>query len=346
MKSRREPGHLLLVDDNKVNRILLSRGLESDGHKIEIAENGRQALEKLRANPYDLVLLDIEMPEMNGYEVLEVCLQDTELRDIPIIMTSSLDEINSVVKCIELGAEDYLNKPINPILLRARVNASLEKKRLRDEQRKLFRTFATKEVADELLKSGFSLGGRFVNASVMFADIRSYTSYSEQEDPAEIIDLLNNYFALMFDAIIGHHGTVNQMLGDGLMAIFGAPIFREDHREEAVRAALEMLALLDGFNQEQAMQNKTQVHIGIGIATGRMIAGYTGTQHRATYTCVGDTVNLAARIEAHTKVVQKPILVDEYTQEGLPGEIECEALGPVIFKGKQQPVNIFAIKHE
>jgi adenylate cyclase len=346
MKSRREPGHLLLVDDNKVNRILLSRGLESDGHKIEIAENGRQALEKLRANPYDLVLLDIEMPEMNGYEVLEVCLQDTELRDIPIIMTSSLDEINSVVKCIELGAEDYLNKPINPILLRARVNASLEKKRLRDEQRKLFRTFATKEVADELLKSGFSLGGRFVNASVMFADIRSYTSYSEQEDPAEIIDLLNNYFALMFDAIIGHHGTVNQMLGDGLMAIFGAPIFREDHREEAVRAALEMLALLDGFNQEQAMQNKTQVHIGIGIATGRMIAGYTGTQHRATYTCVGDTVNLAARIEAHTKVVQKPILVDQYTQEGLPGEIECEALGPVIFKGKQQPVNIFAIKHE
>jgi class 3 adenylate cyclase len=346
MKFRREPGHLLLVDDNKVNRILLSRGLESDGHKIEIAENGRQALEKLRANPFDLVLLDIEMPEMNGYEVLEVCLQDTELRDIPIIMTSSLDEINSVVKCIELGAEDYLNKPINPILLRARVNASLEKKRLRDEQRKLFRTFATKEVADELLKSGFSLGGRFVNASVMFADIRSYTSYSEQEDPAEIIELLNNYFALMFDAIIGHHGTVNQMLGDGLMAIFGAPIYRENHREEAVRAALEMLALLDGFNQEQAMQNKTQVHIGIGIATGRMIAGYTGTQHRATYTCVGDTVNLAARIEAHTKVVQKPILVDQYTQEGLPGEIECEALGPVIFKGKQQPVNIFAIQHE
>ena len=107
-----------------------------------------------------------------------------------------------------------------------------------------------------------------------------------------------------------------------------------------------MLTLLDGFNKEQAMQNKTQVHIGIGIATGRMIAGYTGTQHRATYTCVGDTVNLAARIEAHTKVVQKPILVDQYTQEGLTGEIACEALGPVIFKGKQQPVNIFAIQHE
>src|ERR1044071_4179957 len=251
MRSAREPGYLLVVDDNKVNRILLARGLEGDGHKVETVENGKQALEKLRADSFDLVLLDIEMPEMNGYQVLETCLQDPELRNIPIIMTSSLDELDSVVKCVELGAEDYLNKPINPILLRARVNASLEKKRLRDEQRKLFRTFATKEVADELLKSGFSLGGKHVQASVMFADIRSFTTFSEKEDPAEIIELLNNYFALMFDAITGHHGTVNQLEGDGLMAIFGAPIYHEAHREHAVLAALEMIELLKGFNTEQ-----------------------------------------------------------------------------------------------
>ncbi len=249
MRFAHEPGNLLIVDDNKVNRILLARGLEQDGHKVEVAENGRLGLEKLRAGSFDLVLLDIEMPEMNGYQVLETCLQEPELRDIPIIMTSSLDEIDSVVKCVELGAEDYLNKPVNPILLRARVNASLEKKRLRDEQRKLFRTFATKEVADELLKSGFSLGGKYVNASVMFADIRSYTTYAEKEDPTEIIELLNDYFALMFDAITSYHGTVNQMAGDGLMAIFGAPIHRDDHCEQAVRAALEMIELLEGFTR-------------------------------------------------------------------------------------------------
>ena len=133
MRSRLEPARLLIVDDNKVNRILLARGLESYGHRVDTAENGKQALEKLRAESFDLVLLDIEMPEMDGYQVLEICLNDADLRDIPIIMTSSLDEINSVVKCIELGAEDYLNKPVNPILLRARVHASLEKKRLRDE---------------------------------------------------------------------------------------------------------------------------------------------------------------------------------------------------------------------
>jgi class 3 adenylate cyclase len=344
MKSRQEPGYLLVVDDNKVNRILLARGLEGQGHKVETAENGKQALEKLRSNSFDLVLLDIEMPEMDGYQVLEICLQDSELRDIPIIMTSSLDEIDSIVKCVELGAEDYLNKPVNPTLLRARVNASLEKKRLRDEQRKLFRTFATREVADELLRTGFSLGGKYVDATVLFADIRSYTTFAEKENPSEIIDLLNNYFALMFDAITGHHGTVNQMVGDGLMAIFGAPIQRESHREEAVRAALEMVSLLHGFNQQQALLNKTQLQIGIGVATGRMIAGYTGTQHRATYTCIGDTVNLAKRLEDHTKVVQYPILIDQYTREGLPADIEVEALGAMLFKGKQQPIHTFAVK--
>jgi adenylate cyclase len=344
MMSRPEPGHLLVVDDNKVNRILLARGLESQGHKVETAENGQEALEKLRSNPFDLVLLDIEMPEMDGYQVLETCLQDSELRDIPIIMTSSLDELDSVVKCVELGAEDYLNKPINPVLLRARVNASLEKKRLRDEQRKLFRTFATKEVADELLKTGFSLGGKYVHASVMFADIRSFTTIGEQQDPEDTIELLNNYFALMFEAIIGNHGTVNQLEGDGLMAIFGAPMHHDGHREHAVRAALEMIELLKGFNVEQAAQNKIQIKIGIGIASGTVIAGYTGTQHRATYTCVGDTVNLASRLEDHTKEVQHPILIDQYTREGLPTDIDVEALGAILFRGKQQPIHIFAVQ--
>ena len=344
MTSSPEPGRLLVVDDNKVNRILLARGLEAQGHNVELAENGKQALERLRTSSFDLVLLDIEMPEMNGYQVLETCLQDPELRDIPIIMTSSLDELDSVVKCIELGAEDYLNKPVNPILLRARVNASLEKKRLRDEQRKFLRTFATKEVADELLKTGFSLGGKYVNASVMFSDIRDFTSIGEKQDPTTTIDLLNNYFALMIEAVAGNHGTVNQFEGDGLMAIFGAPIPRDGHREHAVLAALEMVELLKSFNAEQAAHNRVQIKIGIGIASGRVIAGYTGTQDRATYTCVGDTVNLAARIQSHTKVVDRPVLIDQYTRESLPVDIQVEALGPMLFKGKRQPINIFAVK--
>jgi class 3 adenylate cyclase len=182
-----------------------------------------------------------------------------------------------------------------------------------------------------------------VTASVMFADIRSFTTITESRSPAEIIEMLNDYYALMFEAITGHGGSVNQMIGDGLMAVFGAPVYHEDHGERAVRAALEMLELLAAFNQQQVALERPQIRIGIGIATGKVVAGFTGTQHRATYTCIGDTVNLAARIEEHTKVAGSPILIDQYTSDGLPEEIARNALGPVLFKGKHQPINIFAV---
>ncbi|MDX1378146.1 MAG: adenylate/guanylate cyclase domain-containing response regulator [Anaerolineales bacterium] len=343
MKTSHDSGHLLVVDDNRVNRLLLTRALEQHGHQVQTAENGRVAMEMLREQSFDVLLLDIDMPEMNGFEVLEALLNDDDLRDLPVVMTSASDELDRVVKCIEMGAEDYLVKPLNPVLLRARINASLEKKRLRDEQKKLFRTFATPEVADKLLKEGFSLGGKYVTASVMFADIRSFTTLSEKQDPADTIEMLNDYFALMFDAITANHGTVNQMEGDGLMAIFGAPAYHEEHRLHAVTAATEMIELIRSFNEQRSLQGKSEIQIGIGIATGKVIAGYTGTQHRATYTCVGDTVNLAARIEGHTKVAGKPILIDKYTKDGLTEEILVDDLGEVTFKGKNQAVNIFAI---
>lgn len=345
MGSTSQPGRLLVVDDNRVNRILLARSLEQQGHQVSTAENGREGLELLRSQAFDLVLLDIEMPEMDGFQVLETCLNDTELRNVPIIMTSSLDELDSVVKCIELGAEDYLNKPVNPVLLRARMNASLEKKRLRDEQRRLFRTFATEEVAEELLRSGFSLGGKHIEGSAMFTDIRSFTTLAESQDPQDTIDLLNKYYALMFEAITGNGGTVNQMLGDGIMAIFGAPTPQDDHAERAVHAALEMIELIEAFNQQQALENKPEIKIGIGIASGKMVAGYTGTLQRATYTCIGDTVNLAARIEDYTKQAGKPILIDNYTRARLSDQIRVEEIGEITFKGKQQPVGVFAVSH-
>jgi class 3 adenylate cyclase len=344
MKSLPTPGQLLVVDDNRVNRLLLTRALEQYGHHVLNAENGQIAMDMLREKNFDVLLLDIDMPIMNGFQVLEELLKDDDLRDLPVIMTSASDEIDRVVKCIEMGAEDYLVKPLNPVLLRARVNAGVEKKRLRDERRKLFRTFATPKVADQLMHEGFSLGGKFVTASVMFTDIRSFTTLSEKQDPADTIEMLNDYFALMFDAIEANGGTVNQMEGDGLMAIFGAPVYHKSHREQAVLAALEMMELLKGFNEQRAMEGKSEIKIGIGVATGKVIAGYTGTQHRATYTCVGDTVNLAARIESHTKVAGKPILIDRFTKDGLPETIRMEELGPVMFKGKSMPIDIFVIK--
>jgi class 3 adenylate cyclase len=258
-------------------------------------------------------------------------------------MMSSVEEVDSVARCIERGAEDYLFKPVNPVLLKARIGASLEKKRLRDRQRELFRKFATAEVAEELLTTGLALGGKHVEASVLFCDIRGFTRIAETLSPADTIELLNSYYTLMFDAVGGQGGIVNQMLGDGLMAIFGAPVPRLDHRERAVRAALEMLDLVEGFNREQALRGGVDIRIGIGIASGPVIAGFTGTEQRVTYTCVGETAALAAHLEAHTKVAGQPILIDASTRDGLGAGIRAEPQGPVRFKSRSQPVEVYSV---
>jgi len=337
------PGTVLVADDNRMNRLLLGRSLEQEGHVVVFAEDGRQALALLRERPFDVLLLDVLMPELDGYRVLEELQSDTRLRDIPVVMTSALDELDSVVKCVEMGAEDYLTKPINPILLNARVKASIEKKRLRDQQRELISKFATKEVAEDLMASGFALGGKHVDATAMFCDIRSFTSIAEAHEPDETIELLNDYYTLMMDAIGGEGGVVNQIVGDGLMAIFGAPVPREDHRLRAVQAARQMVELIRLFNVEQTARGKVEIQIGVGIASGEVIAGYTGTLHRATYTCVGDTVNVAARLEAQTKELGRPILIDENTRAGLGDAVVVEAQGELPLKGKADPVKVYAV---
>jgi len=334
---------VLIVDDNRMNRLLLSRGVEQMGHKVAFAEDGRLALEMIRHNAYDLILLDVEMPELDGYQVLEQLGADHHLRDIPVIVTSSLDEIDSVVKCIELGAEDYMHKPVNPVLLKARLNASLEKKRLRDQQRELVAKFATEQVAEDLFTSGFSLGGKYVQATALFCDIRSFTTIAETQSPSETIELLNDYYTLMMDAIAGEGGIVNQMVGDGLMSIFGAPVERTGHELSAVRAAVQMVELIEQFNAEQIASQRQTIRIGIGIASGQVIAGYTGTMHRATYTCVGNTVNLASRLEAQTKAFGDKILIDEQTRLGLDGSIHVIEKGEIEIKGKTQLVRVYSV---
>src|SRR4029077_2951637 len=231
-----DSARLLIVDDNKVNRLLLSRSVELLGHRFALAENGRVALDKLRKEPFDLLLLDIEMPELDGFAVLEQLKADLKLRDVPVIVTSSIEGLDNVIRCIELGAEDYLSKPVNQVLLKARIGASLEKKRLRDQQKALVQRFATPEVAEDLLQSGFALGGKRVHASVMFSDIRGFTALIENQSPEETVELLNPFYQVMVRSISSHGGVVNQMIGGGLMALFGAPLPVEDCAGCAVAA--------------------------------------------------------------------------------------------------------------
>ena len=334
---------ILIVDDEPFNVDYLEQELEDLDYATVSASNGQEALEKVHAEAPDLMLLDIMMPVMDGFAVLARMKMDPHLRDIPIIIISAMNDLDSVIKGIKHGAEDYLPKPFEPTLLHARITASLEKKSLRDQQRKLLHTFATEEVADQLMKSGFALGGRYMDATIMFADIRSFTTYTEQHDAADVVELLNSYFACMFGPISSHGGIINQIIGDGLMALFGTIQRNGDHRVQAVLAALEMVSALKGFNEGRAVEQKAPINIGVGIASGTVVAGYAGTQHRATYTCVGDTVNLAARIESHTKVAGYPILIDAETRAGLPESVMVEPLGEIMFKGKAFPVQVYAV---
>lgn len=344
MRDRRaKSARILLAEDNRVNRLLLARHVELLGHQVEMVEDGLAALARVQQAAFDLLLMDIDMPGMSGLELLERLREHPELRELPVIVTSAVEGMEAVVRCVELGAEDYLHKPVNLVLLKARINASLERKKLRDQQRELVRRFATSEVAQNLETEGFALGGREAAATVMFCDIRGFTSLVETRPPEEVIELLNTYYTLMFAAINGHGGVVNQMIGDGLMAVFGAPQPLPAAGQCALLAAVEMVEMVAQFSAEQRAAGRPEIRIGVGVASGQVVAGYTGTRQRATYTCIGDTVNVAARLEAHTKVCGHAVLFDAATHAQLAGALPSRSLGDVQLKGKSRAVEVFAL---
>ncbi len=313
-----EAGIALVVDDSRVNRLVLVRQLAALGLEALEAENGAEALEQLRATPtaIDLVLLDVLMPELDGYETLAAMKADESIRHIPVIIVSGVEEQDSVVRCIELGATDYLTKPINASILRARINASLAAKRLRDleleymeRQARLMQTierqktelsrFLSPQIASlissedgELLLSGHR---RQITAA--FCDLRGFTSFAEQADPEELFGVLAEYHRMMGAAIIEHGGTLEHFAGDGVMIFFNDPLPQEDHVERAVRMAIEMRdrfqSLQDGWRKRGY-----ELGFGVGIATGYATLGRIGFEGRYDYGAIGNVVILASRLSS------------------------------------------------
>jgi adenylate cyclase len=213
-------GIVLVVDDDSINRTLLTTNLQQQGYQVASAEDGKQALEMLRTHPFDVVLLDLLMPEMDGYQVLEHMKQDPILRHLPVIVISALDEMESVIRCIEMGATDYLPKPFDPVLLRARLNASLVTKHLHDmEQAHLKAIQAERERADRLLlnilpapiaeqlKQGREqIAESFADVTVLFADVVDFTPWAARREPGEVLDVLNAIFST-FDRLADHYGV-------------------------------------------------------------------------------------------------------------------------------------------
>jgi adenylate cyclase len=347
----------LVVDDSTVNRKVLARHLATLDIDALEAANGREALELLRgfeAAEIGIVLLDIEMPEVDGYETLATIKGDEGLRHIPVIMISSVEELDSVVRCIAMGATDYLPKPFNPAILEARVRASLAGKRLHDlevesaaRQAELLRTIERQK--DELSRflspqvaalvsspEGEQLlaGHRRVATSV-FCDLRGFTPFSEATAPEQVIRVLREYHAMMGEQIIAHGGTLEHFAGDGMMVFFNDPVLQDDHVARAVQMALAMRDRFAGLAAGWGSDGPT-LGFGVGVATGEVTLGRIGFEGRYDYGMVGTTVIVASRLSSAAAPGQ--ILLSPWAYEAVDGMVEVEPVGEVALKGFSKPL--------
>lgn len=342
------PGRILVVDDIEANRDLLSRRLSREDHDVAVASGGAAALEKLRLEDFDLVLLDLMMPDMNGFEVLARMKADNRLREVPVIMISAFNEMDSVVRCIEAGAEDYLPKPFDPVLLRARINACLEKKQWRDREHvyldqlklekakneKLLLSILPRKVVERLNGGETIIADRFDEVSVLMSDLVGFTEFSSETPPSDLVEYLNWLFS-HFDILASELGVEKvKTIGDSYMVVAGMPRPRADHAEAAARMALRMMEALEKVNAEIGQTFQAR----IGIHSGPVVAGIIGT-HRFVYDVWGDTVNVASRLEGSSSANR--IQISENTSAQLGAGFDLEARGEIEVKGKGRMSTFF-----
>jgi adenylate cyclase len=336
-------GHILVADDDEENRSLLARLLEGLGHKVEFAGDGRAALEAIRGGDFDAVLLDIRMPEMDGFAVLEALRESGHLRHTPVIVVTGLQGERDAVRCIEIGAEDFLSRPIRPAFLTARLNASLEKKRLRE---KVFEQHFTPELAREFARNAdpMKMKGRNAEVSVLFCDIRGFSAISERLGPEATVDWLGSVMGDFSSIVIDHGGVLVDYTGDELLALWGAPGDQPDHARSACRAALDMLTRLPILNEAWRDVIGAETAVGVGISTGRALVGNIGTHRKFKYGPLGTTVNLGSRVQNATKHLRTPLLATGETIAQVTGEaLPFRRLGRVRVRNIAEPVELYEI---
>ena len=334
-------GSLLLIDDDPANNEVIQMLLEQLGYQLETAETGEEGLFLIQSKSFDLILLDLNLPGMNGFDILKCLKDDLELRHIPVLILSGADQTETVIRCIESGAEDFLPKPINPVLLRARIDASLEKKRLRDlektyldqlqiEQEKsesLLLNILPKPIADRLKTGENTIVDAFPEVSVLFSDVVGFTDLSARISTSELWKMLNEIFS-DFDRLAEIHQLEKiKTIGDGYMVVGGLPVPMAHHAEAAADMAIDMQKVMARFNERHG----TRLQIRIGINTGPVVAGVIGRK-KFIYDLWGDTVNTASRMESHGHPGH--IQVTETTYERIKDKFILAKRGSIQVKGK------------
>ncbi|QGJ68822.1 Adenylate/guanylate cyclase domain-containing response regulator [Planctomycetales bacterium 10988] len=336
-----EAAQVLIADDSSSSREILERILIKEGHQVTLATTGKEALSLLSEREFDLVFLDLVMPEMTGFDALSTMKADNRLQHTPVIMVSSLDTVQEVASCIEIGADDFLTKPVDHRLLKARVNSSLERKRLRERE---FGQFFTPELAryyvrhPELLKQGSE-----EEVSILFCDIRSFSRISERLGPSDTVKWLGDVMDGLSECVLNHRGVLVDFIGDELMAMWGAPESQPNHAELACQAAIDMLKKLPRINRKWRALIGEEMRVGIGINTGPALVGNTGSQRKFKYGALGNTVNLASRVQGATKHLKTDLLVTGETFAALSEKFSARRLCTVRVVNIERPVVLYEV---
>lgn len=340
---------VLVVDDNASGRQLLVDIMRSIDLGVIEAANGFEALDHARAHHPDLIILDVNMPGMSGFEVVEQLKSDPNTASIPVLLLTALANIDNRVQGLKLGADDYLTKPYNPRELIERVKTRLRLKTetdsLRHTQeivRNTFSRFVSPSVVEQLLRdpTQVRLGGTLQEVTVMFADLEGFTRISEHTEPEKLLHVLNEYHTMIVGIIRDNGGTVDKFMGDGVMALYNTPLTFDDHALRAVRTALQIRDTLPTFRQNFEPLFRTPINFGIN--SGMAVVGNVGAPDMMNYTAVGDTVNIAARLQDLSSGGR--ILISEATYARLGDIVPSTCIGLRTIKGRNESVMTYAVQ--
>jgi len=338
-----EKATVLVVDDTPENIDVL-RGLLKPHYKVKVAINGEQALRLSMSDIQpDLILLDVMMPGMDGYEVCRRLKLDPRTEGIPVVFVTAMNETHDEVLGFEVGGVDYINKPVIPAIVLARVQTHLKLRAAYSFIRDTFGRYLSEEIVDSLIDSpqGLQLGGEKRLVTILMADLRGFTSIGESLPAESVVDMINIFLAAMTDVIQEYQGTIDEIIGDAVLTIFGAPVQREGDALRAVKCAVEMQLAMALVNAAYDKAGYPQVEMGIGINTGEVIVGNIGSRKRSKYAVVGRHVNTTSRIESYT--VGGQILVSESTKGACDGLLQVKDEMRVTPKGIATEISIFDI---
>jgi len=340
---------ILIVDDREQNVRVLESMLAPQGYEVILAYGGMEALERVAEERPDLILLDVLMPDMDGFTVTRALRAAPGGQALPILMVTALHEVQDKVRGFEAGADDFLSKPFNSIELLARVRSLLRIKRLHDELEEknallenVLKRYVSEEIAHEILNDpgqNMRLGGQSCEVSVLFADIRGFTRFSEQYNATKITEVLNFVFHYLTAIVFEYRGTLDKYLGDAIMVFYGAPIPLPNNAAQAVRTAWAMQSRFTELQQENAIVR--ELGLGVGICTGEAVVGNIGSERVMDYTVIGNTPNTAKRLQEQALAGQ--ILVDERTVQAVDGLMRTRQIQLPNADHGSQPIRAYEV---